>query len=138
MFNIGEGFSYATIWQPEHEERRVKANLTTSKKLKEPGPDGKLYENSSWKAVFVGKAFNQAKDLEEKDRIKIISGTVDNKKFVGNDGVTKYFNNVVIFDFEKMATPDEVANAANSAPKGKGTMYASMDDVDDSDSDIPF
>ena len=75
MFNIGEGFSYATVWQPEVDGKRVKANLTTSKKLKEENAEGKLFENSNWKAVFVGKAFEDACDLQEKDRIKIIRNT---------------------------------------------------------------
>lgn len=135
MFNIGEGFSYATVWQPSVEERRVICNLTTSKKLKEKNAEGKEYENSNWnKAVFVGKAFEPAKDLEEKDRIKIISGTVDNKSYIGSDGNRKYFNNVVIFNFEKMATPSEIAHAATTEKPNKGTQYAAID----ADEDIPF
>ena len=132
MFNIGEGYSYATVWQPIVEEKRVKANLTTSKKLKEP-VDGKEYENSNWNgAVFVGKAFHEAKNLNERDRIKIINGTVDNKAFVGRDGVKKYFNNVVIFEFELMASRDEIADAASSVPKSQnGTQFAALDDDDD-------
>lgn len=142
MFNIGEGFSYATVWQPEVDGKRVKANLTTSKKLKEENAEGKLFENSNWKAVFVGKAFEDACDLQEKDRIKIISGTVDNKPFTGADGVKKYFNNVTIFNFEKMASNEEIAGAAEPkakakpAPKNnKGTQFAALDDDDDS---LPF
>jgi len=138
MLNIGEGFSYATVWQPVMEERRMKCNLTTSKKLKEP-IDGKEYENSNWSnAVFVGKAFTMAGDLVEKDRIKILSGTVDNKPYVGADGVRKYFNNVVISDFEKMASNNEIAGAANTTVKQQpATTFASLSD-DEMDSDLPF
>ena len=133
MFNIGEGYSYATVWQPTVEEKRVVCNLTTSKKLKEPNAEGKEYENSNWnRAVFVGKAFHEAKTLSEKDRIKIVNGTVDNKAFVGRDGVKKYFNNVTIFEFEVMASKDEIADAASSVPKKQsGTQFAALDDDDD-------
>ena len=48
MFNIGEGYSYATVWQPTVEEKRVVCNLTTSKKLKEPNAEGKESEYRDW------------------------------------------------------------------------------------------
>ena len=139
MFNIGEGYSYATVWQPTVEEKRVKCNLTTSKKLKELDENGRTkYENSNWSnAVFVGKAFHEAKSLSEKDRIKIINGIVDNKPFVARDGTKKYFNNVTIFEFEVMASKDEIADAASSIPKkSSGTQFAALED--DDDADIPF
>ena len=75
-----------------------------------------------------------------KDKIRILSGNVDNRSYVAADGTKKYFNNVVIFDFEIMATKEAIAGAADPKPKknetpSKGTQYASLEDDED---DVPY
>lgn len=135
MLNIGESVSYATVWQPVVEERRVICNLSSSKKLKVPKEDGKEYENSNWKnAVFIGKAFEKArKSLKERDNIKITSGTVDNLPYTAADGTVKYFNHVVIFDFEIMIPKDRDESDMHVPSYQAGTQFApeeeDMDDV---------
>ena len=93
MLNIKEG-QFGTVFQVQKEDKYVDANLSTSKKKQ----DGS-YENSSWKARFVGKALEGAKELTDKDCIRIISGGVEVKKSEKNG---QYYTSVIIFEFEKV------------------------------------
>lgn len=124
---------YATVWQPEVEERRVKANLSTSRK----GKDGE-YINTNWFSVaFVGDAFEKAKSLSDKDRILVKSGNISSEPKT-YDGVVKYFTNLAVFDFDLMVKDDEKASVSDmSAPAtkkkpptrpAKDTSFASVDD----------
>ena len=92
MLNITDTF--ATVWDTTVEEKYVQASISTSKKnpTTESG-----YENMSWRARFVGKCVDAAKELTRGTRITIKNGTVENRY----DKETKtLYVNVVIFDFE--------------------------------------
>lgn len=92
MLNIKD--SYATVWDTTVEEKYVQAQISTSKKnpTTESG-----YENMSWRARFVGKAFDAAKELTRGTRINITNGAVENSY---NKETKTLYVNVVIFDFE--------------------------------------
>lgn len=137
MLNIGEGITYAMVWEPKVEGRRVVCNVTTAKKLKAPGADGKDYENSSWRnAVFIGKAYEKATKLENQSKIQIINGTVDNRPYTSADGTTKYFNNLVVFDFDFVVPKEKIEEEAqHRASKQNGTTaFGGVED----DSNVPY
>ncbi len=121
--------SYATIFEPEVHDKFVACNLSTGRKLKEVDDYGRpKYANSSWRATFVGNALAGAKALKEKDRIKIVSGTITHEKSDKTDanGNARYFYNVTVFDFETVAS----ATAAASKPTD--------DNLDSEQPDLPF
>jgi hypothetical protein len=57
------------------------------------------WDNSFFKAVFIGKASEIQKQLEDKDFIYITSGTVTNKNYTNKAGENRSFLQVQIFDF---------------------------------------
>lgn len=91
MLNINA--KYVSLFQVEDTGRYVKCTLSTSKK----DSDGK-YTNMYWNARIVGKAYESAKELKDKDKINILSGVVENKYDKEN---SKLYLNVTIFEFEK-------------------------------------
>lgn len=96
MFLIGEKAQapFATVWNVEGKGKYVQGRISTSEKDQEGN-----YINSNWFARFVGKCKDNALDLNERDRIKILSGKITN--IVGGEGENKKsYLNVVIFDFE--------------------------------------
>lgn len=96
MLNIiGRG----NVFNVETTEKSVNCNLSTAKK----NQDGK-YEYMSWRTRFVGKAFEPAKELKDKDRINITSGVIENKYDKAKD---KTYYNVSIFEFEKMIKTEQ-------------------------------
>jgi hypothetical protein len=99
----------ATVFQPENKGKYTVANISTGKKDKQMND----WINMSWKAKFVGKNQN----VQDKQRIKIISGTVEVRKYQD-----KYYTDVVIFDWEPAAgkgdayeqpTPEEKSEVEN-------------------------
>ena len=95
--------SYATVFKPEVHETFVGCNLSTGRKVKDKeNPDNVKYINSSWRATFVGSCLDKAKEFSDKDRIKIISGTISHEKSQkpNQDGKYMYYYNVTVFDFD--------------------------------------
>ena len=87
--------SFATVWKVEDKGNYVNARISTSdKKL-----DG-TYENSNWFARFIGKCKDRSLTLDEKDRITILQGKVENRSYTDAQGEKKNFLNVLIFDYE--------------------------------------
>ena len=113
---------YITVFQVEVKENYVQANISTGKKNK----DGS-YAFMSWKARFVGNAKEKAESLQDKDKIEITNGLIENtydkeKKVL--------WVNVVVFNFDLMD------NSTTAAQQQK----PDLDDFEDIDSDenIPF
>lgn len=91
MLNINA--KYVSLFQVEDTGKYIKCTLSTSKK----DSDGN-YTNMYWNARIVGKAYESAKELKDKDKINILSGVVENKYDKENN---KLYLNVTIFQFEK-------------------------------------
>ena len=85
---------YATVWKVEDKGNYVQARITSSSKKQ----DG-TYENSSWLARFIGGCKSDALKLQEKDRIKIMSGNISN---VYNKERETSFLTVAIFKFDNV------------------------------------
>lgn len=86
----------ATVFDAKREEKRkntVIANISTY--------EGKDQEDNnrycSWKARFVGDAFEPALNLADKDKIVITSGKIENNY---NKEQERLYVIVTIFDFE--------------------------------------
>lgn len=82
---------YITVFNVEHKEKYVSANLSTYRK----DQDGK-YKNMYWKARFVGKAKEKAESLTNKDNINILNGIIENN--YDNEKNIKWYT-VVVFDY---------------------------------------
>lgn len=127
MFLINKG--YATVFRPKElpSGKAVACSLSTGDKQQ----DG-TYKNSNWEAMFIGKCIDEAKTLQDRDRIKINSGKIENRPpYTDKDGVKRYGDRVVIFDFEKMATGGQLKETKNEY---KNTAP----DLDINSEDLPF
>lgn len=123
--------AYGTVFDVKANDKFVHANISTSRKSKAKDSDKDIYINSSWSASFLGKAKDAAKNLENKDRIKINMGYVSHEKAkVDDEGKGVYYYNLVILDFEKVDSKGS-SNDANPKPKAEQTP------VDDGDY-LPF
>lgn len=106
--------SYGTCWDLVVEDKYVRCNLSTSKKIQrtdaETGDVKVEYERMSWHARFVGNAFESAKELSDRDRIIINSAKIENHY---DKEAKKLYVTLVIFDFEKQepTTPVESSDA---------------------------
>ena len=100
--------TYATVWQPESKGKYTQANLSTGKKDK----DGN-WTNMSWRAKFVGK--NQ--DVTEKQRIKITSGSVENRKYED-----KFYTDVIVFEWEPIEKKDTQPTFAQLEQEGEDSL----------------
>lgn len=89
-----------TLFQVQKEEKYVDANFSTAERIEENGTTS--YRNSSWPVRFVGKAFDKAKELSDKDRIALTSFKMEN---VYVKEKQQSYLNVIVFDF---ATPSEL------------------------------
>ncbi len=89
-----------TVFQVQKEEKYVDANLSTHEKIQENGTEG--WRNSQWRTRFVGKAFDKAKELSDKDKIALTSFKIENVYVKEKN--TSYLN-VIVFDF---VTPSEL------------------------------
>lgn len=122
--------SYATVFQVNVKEKYVACNLSSSRRNKNESTDQyPVYINSYWNARFVGGCLEKAKDLNDKDRIKILSGSISHEKGsnVGEDGKNIYYYNLTIFDFELL-------NGSSKPNKNNDSQVVDMDDVQD----LPF
>jgi hypothetical protein len=115
--------TYANVFDVEDKGKYVKAHISTSRK-----DQNDEYINSNWFAYFFGKAKDKAAALEDKSRIFILQGGVTCEKFDDDDGDSKYFTSVKIFDFVTLET--------NSSTK-KSTKKKKVDDEDDEDEPAP-
>lgn len=82
---------YVSVYDVEDKGNYVQAKLRTGRKNK----DGS-YTNMTWRARFVGNANEPAKNLQDKERIEIVNGIIENSF----DANGKQWHNVVIFDFK--------------------------------------
>jgi hypothetical protein len=143
MFLIGEKANapFATIWGWDDQGKYTKVRLSTSEK----NQDGE-YENSSWLARFVGKAHEKISDASERDRIKILSGKINNISRKQDDGSFRSFLNVVVFDFEFVDQNNDSKPAKSSkwkqqqkSPVKKQQKKDDYDyDEDQEDDTLPF
>lgn len=85
---------YISVFEVEEREKYCIANLSTSKKNTD-----NTYTNMYWRARFVGKAFDKAKKLKDKDKIEITNGIIENNYDKEKD---KLWVTVTIFEFKKM------------------------------------
>ena len=111
------------VWKVEEKNGFKKIQLGDSKKEK----DGS-YSNWSWFDVtLVGNAKNIP--IAEGDTITIISGLCNKRKY--ND---KFYDDVVIFDFEVTRQSDQRPEPNKAAYQGNLEGFQAVD----TDSDIPF
>ncbi len=112
MFLIGEKAQcpFATVWAVEDKGNYVQGRISTSEK---DNREEVKYINSNWFARFVGKAKDKSLELQERDRIKILSGKITNT--MGGEGENRRsYLNVIIFDFELLDSPSSNTNAENN------------------------
>lgn len=121
MLNITK--SYVTIWQPEDKRNYVQARLSSSRKDKR----NNTWVNSNWFARFVGDCARRAADLEERDKIIITNGTVEN---VYDKEKNRTWLNVTVFDFE--LNQSRQSNASSN--QGDIDGFVPMED----DVELPF
>lgn len=89
------------VWDAKESEKvknTVEANVSTSKVIKINENEERKY--MSWPTKFVGKAYEPAKELKDKDIIKIKDAGIENYYSKENE---KLYITLVIFDFEKKA-----------------------------------
>ena len=87
--------NYAMVFDPKKSENRkktVEATISTYEGTDEN--DNPRY--SSWRAYFVGDAYKPALELDNKTRILITQGKIENNY---NKETKKLFVTVTIFDF---------------------------------------
>lgn len=101
--------TFATVFRPDVKEKMVAANLSTSEK----GKDGE-YLNSNWNARFVGKCLDAAKQLKEKDRIKIIRGGVRVEPYEDKSGTKRFPVRLIVFEFEVQEKTNSGANQGDN------------------------
>ena len=80
-----------TVFDVEDKGKYISANLSTSKKNRDD-----TYTRMSWKARFVGEAFEKAKSLCDKDKIEITNGAIENSY---DKDAKKLWLTVIVFDF---------------------------------------
>lgn len=85
---------YISVFEVVDKGKYCTANLSTPKLNKD-----NTYSYMYWKARFVGKAYENAKDLKDKDRIEITNGIIENNYDKEKE---KLWVTVTIFEFDKM------------------------------------
>jgi hypothetical protein len=106
-----------TIFRPQIKGKYVQASFSTGKKQK----DGS-YRNSNWPVRFIGSAFEPAKELQEKDRITVTNGFVEN---IWDKENKKNWLTLIVFNFE-------FADGRNAQPTPEGFEEVSTED------ELPF
>jgi len=125
MIRINET-TKGTIFEPIVKEKYVQAKLSTGKK----NQDGS-WTNMSWNVRFIGKCYDQASRLKEKDKIELRSGYVENSY---DKETKKSYVNVIVFEFETEYNQEqpkqkiEEKNPFKDAPK----------EVEIKNDDLPF
>lgn len=95
MLNVSNT-KFVSVFDIEDKGNFLTANLTTTKIINKV--EKKDYETMRWKARFVGDCKEEAKKLDNKDKIEITNGALENKYY--KEKQQAYYT-VVIFDFEK-------------------------------------
>jgi len=128
MFFIKE--AYGTVWKvQEVRENYTRVRFSTSEKDLQGN-----YVNSTWFGMFTGKAHEKAQSLQEKDRIKITAGKINNKR-EQKDGNWVTYTNVYVFDFELSDPLGQQQTTKQKPPK----VAESKDYPDEEDDDVmPF
>ena len=80
----------AGVYQIKKYDKFVTASLRTAKKDK----DGE-WQSEFYNAKFVGKCVEKALSLQDKDKVEIKSGILEQNEYNG-----KKYTNVVVFEFE--------------------------------------
>lgn len=93
--NIGKG-TKATVFSAKKDENRKRTVIADISTYEGKDQDGNP-RYAHWRARFVGDAYEDALGLEDKDRIIIQSGIVDN--FYSKEK-EKLYVNVTVFQFE--------------------------------------
>jgi chaperonin GroEL (HSP60 family) len=120
--------TYATVWGVQDvREKFSKVQISTSEK----DMDG-TRTWSNWFATFVSKAHQKVDQLQEKDRIKIISGKVNRISKKQDDGTWETYVNVYVFDFE-MAN-----DFPNNNPPVKNKESRQPEIEDSEEGELPF
>lgn len=88
-FNITAKF--AKVWKVEVRDRMVLVDLSVSRKNK----DGDYVSSKYFKVKFVGKCVDDAKRLQEGDKINILSGLIGKREHE-----KKWYDDVTVFEFE--------------------------------------
>lgn len=86
----------ATVFEPKEADKRKNTWMANLSTYEGKDKDGKnLY--SSWRAFFVGDAYEKAKSLKEKDRIILTNSKIENNYDKGKE---KLYVTLTVFDFE--------------------------------------
>jgi single-strand DNA-binding protein len=112
--------------------------------------DGNTQERTEWHRVkFFGKLGEIAGEYLKKGRQVYVEGSIRYDKFTGNDGVERYFTDIVADEMQMLGggpggdrAPGERAprSSGGSAPRSGGSAPApaTRDDEPYADDDIPF
>ena len=119
MFNIS--CKFATVWNVQVKDKMVLADVTVGKKNQD-----RTYTNSKYfKVKFVGKSYEMAKLMVDKDKINILSGMLGKREWE-----KKYYDDCVVFEIE---FSDGVAR--NNIVTG--TDLGDFETIED-DNELPF
>ena len=110
---------YSKIWKIDKKEKYADLRISTSEKVEKDGKND--YINSNWFARAVGKAHNQAKNLNKGDSVVITKAKLSNEPYE-KDGQKKSAFKFVVLEFE--SKEETKAPEANNAS--------------DSEEDLPF
>lgn len=124
MLNIKD--SYATVFNVEVKEKFVTANISTGEKITDQNGNVS-YKNYNWKAMFLGKAKNQAAKLTDKDRIKFNGVAIINA--YEKNGVKHYPTLIKIFDFEHLVHGSEGRSAVTSRDDAEPALSIGSEDL---------
>ena len=110
---------FAKVWNVEVKDKYTELRISTSEKVEKDGKND--YINSNWFARAVGKAHNQAKNLNKGDSVVITKAKLSNEPYE-KDGQKKSAFKFVVLEFE--SKEETKAPEANNAS--------------DSEEDLPF
>ena len=101
MLNIKADQKVSVFELKESERRKntIDANVSSSRKTTNANGE-ETWEYMSWKARFVGQAYEKAKTLQDKDRIILKNAAIENNYVKDTQ---KLWVTLVVFDFEKEA-----------------------------------
>lgn len=114
MLNITD--SYGMVLKLEDKGTFIKGRLATSEKDKRDDS----YITSWWDLMFVGESLAGAKQLTDKDRIKITKGLAKVREYKDKDGNNRLSPSVTVFSFDKLEnTKEKRADIAEKASESE-------------------
>lgn len=128
------------VWKVEDKGNYARINFSTSRKDKETGE----YQNSSWFANVVGKAYEFVKDIERGEFVHM-KGRFSNERYQDDYGnwQNRKMPDIMIYDmdyYENMGTdmdkPPRVVAQSESKPKATGKKTQRVQPPDDDE--LPF